>query len=190
MQKDKLLIIFLAGVLIFIVCIPTRKKDDSSSDDSSIKSKLSGASKNEDGNNLQSYINEAEYKAQLEKELSSVLSSAYGIGNVKVMITLESGSESVVKEDTKVTNSTITEEDKQGGVRKTKESSEENTAIYENESSASSPYVVKEKMPAVAGVLVVAEGGDKSEVVQNISDAVKALFDVDAHKIKVMKMTK
>ena len=136
------------------------------------------------------FISEAEYKAQLEEELSRVLSSAYGIGNVKVMITLESGSESVIKEDTKVSNSTVTEEDKQGGVRKTKESSQENTSIYESEGGGSAPYVVKEKMPAIAGVLVVAEGGDKSEVIQNISEAVKALFGVDAHKIKVMKMTK
>ena len=50
------------------------------------------------------------------------------------------------------------------------------------------PYVIKENMPSIAGVLIIADGADKAEVVQNISDAVKALFDVDAHKIKVMKM--
>ena len=103
-------------------------------------------------------------------------------------LTLESGSESVVKEDSKVSDSVVTEEDSQGGVRKTKENNKESSAVYENDGTNSKPYVIKENMPSIAGVLIIADGADKAEVVQNISDAVKALFDVDAHKIKVMKM--
>ena len=40
----------------------------------------------------------------------------------------------------------------------------------------------------VTGVLVSAEGANRSVIVKNIQDAVMALFQVDAHKIKVMKM--
>lgn len=40
----------------------------------------------------------------------------------------------------------------------------------------------------VTGVLIAAEGGDNSVVIQNIQQAVMALFQVEAHKIKVMKM--
>ena len=40
----------------------------------------------------------------------------------------------------------------------------------------------------VTGVLISAEGADNYVVVKNIQDAVMALFQVDAHKIKVMKM--
>jgi len=40
----------------------------------------------------------------------------------------------------------------------------------------------------VTGVLVLAEGGDNAVVEKNITDAVKALFGLEAHKIKVMKM--
>ena len=39
----------------------------------------------------------------------------------------------------------------------------------------------------VQGVAVVAEGGDNSVVVRNITEVVQALFDVDSHKIKVIK---
>ena len=42
--------------------------------------------------------------------------------------------------------------------------------------------------PDVTGVLICAEGGDNSVVVQQIQQAVMALFQVEAHKIKVMKM--
>ena len=40
----------------------------------------------------------------------------------------------------------------------------------------------------VTGVLISAEGGDNSVVVRDIQQAVMALFQVEAHKIKVMKM--
>ena len=40
----------------------------------------------------------------------------------------------------------------------------------------------------VTGVLVCAQGGGDPVVVQNIQEAVMALFQVDAHKIKIMKM--
>lgn len=40
----------------------------------------------------------------------------------------------------------------------------------------------------VSGVLIAAEGADDFVTVQNIQEAVMALFQVEAHKIKVMKM--
>lgn len=51
-------------------------------------------------------------------------------------------------------------------------------------------YASKEEkvLPNVQGVLVVAEGGDNPKVIQNIKEAVQALFQVEPHKIKVMKM--
>lgn len=39
----------------------------------------------------------------------------------------------------------------------------------------------------VGGIAIVAEGGDNAVVVQNITEVVQALFDVDAHKIKVIR---
>lgn len=40
----------------------------------------------------------------------------------------------------------------------------------------------------VTGVLVCAQGADNSVTVQNIQQAVMALFQIEAHKIKIMKM--
>ena len=40
----------------------------------------------------------------------------------------------------------------------------------------------------VTGVLVSAEGGGDPVVVKNIQEAVMSLFQLEAHKIKVMKM--
>lgn len=40
----------------------------------------------------------------------------------------------------------------------------------------------------VTGILVAAKGADNPVVIRNIQQAVMALFQVEAHKIKVMKM--
>lgn len=39
----------------------------------------------------------------------------------------------------------------------------------------------------VEGIVVIAEGGGDAVVVRNITDVVRALFDVDSHKIKVIE---
>ena len=41
----------------------------------------------------------------------------------------------------------------------------------------------------ITGVLVAAEGADDSVTVRNIQQAVMALFQVEAHRIKVVKMS-
>lgn len=40
----------------------------------------------------------------------------------------------------------------------------------------------------VTGVLIAAEGADNSVTIQQIQQAVMALFQIEAHKIKIMKM--
>ena len=40
----------------------------------------------------------------------------------------------------------------------------------------------------VTGVLVAAQGAGSAVTVQNIQQAIMALFQIDAHKIRVMKM--
>ena len=58
----------------------------------------------------------------------------------------------------------------------------------EKEDGSQTPYITSETFPEIRGVLVVAEGGDNPVLVQQIQEAVMALFHVEAHKIKVLKM--
>ena len=75
-----------------------------------------------------------------------------------------------------------------GSTQDTEQETEETTVYVEN-GSEKQPYVTKEVLPKVEGVLVVAEGGDDPRVISDISDTVMALFRVEAHKIKVVKMS-
>lgn len=52
----------------------------------------------------------------------------------------------------------------------------------------SAGLAAREEENEIKGILVVAQGADDPVTVQNIQQAVMALFQVEAHKIKIMKM--
>ena len=64
----------------------------------------------------------------------------------------------------------------------------EETVYEENEDNGKIPYVTAETNPQVEGVLVIAEGGGNGYIKQEIIEAAQALFGIDAHKIKIMKI--
>ena len=111
------------------------------------------------------------YTQQMERRLENVLKKVEGVGNVDVMITYKSTSEKVVEKDAGRSDTTT----------------EETTVYNDTQDGAKSPYVRMERMPEVEGVVLIAEGGNNAVVVKNITEAVQALFDVDTHKIKIMK---
>ena len=124
---------------------------------------------------------EITYERQLEERLASILSQVAGAGRVRVMVTLESKGERIVEKDTPETRKTVEETDAAGGSRSTSEQEwGEETVYYEAGSGEKSPYVVKE--------LELAEGGGSPVVRQELLEAVQALFSIEAHKIKIMKL--
>jgi stage III sporulation protein AG len=178
-KKDNLFIILLAGVLLVVIALPTTSKDSKEKQTNFTKEVTSV----ENQTGTLSYIEEQEIR------LKEVLSKVQGVGEVEVMITLKSSKELIVEKDKPTTSSTTQEEDAEGGKRDTVDKSASETTIYEQNNDGSSvPYVVKELEPEIEGIIVIAKGGDDPVIVKNISDAVLALFQVQAHKIKVMKM--
>ena len=173
--KSQLLIILLAGVLLIVIAMPVKKNADK--DEGSARTVL------------QTETEDAAYEKELEQRLEAALAQAEGVGKVKVMVTLQSSSEKVIEKDAENTGQNIEESDKSGGTRTTKENSIKEATVYDSKSQGEqTPYVRKEISPKIAGVIVVAQGGDNAVVIENITEAVCALFDVDTHKIKVMKM--
>lgn len=182
-RKDRLLIMFLTGILFLVIAVPFPDKTDK--ENGTVYShKRSGSStenSSEDGN-TEAY---AEY---LERKLATALSEVQGVGETEVMITMASSSEKILGADSESESESVKESDSQGGSRSTIQNRSSQTAIYDGEDgSQGTPYVTKELTPEVSGVIVIAEGGDDPVVVQNIIEAVQALFEIDTHKIKVMK---
>ena len=95
-------------------------------------------------------------------------------------------------EDTESDQETVTEEDSQGGIRQSSKTSKKENTVYRTDSESNSqgsgsPYVSKELSPKIEGVVVIADGGENAVVKENISSAVQALFDIEPHKIRIMK---
>ena len=181
LRKDRLLILLLSGALLLVITLPVS--------DGSGESERSGAAGEQSGGVLPGEEDYAEY---MERKLKDVLSKVSGVGEVEVMVTLRSTSEKVVEKDEEKESETVTEQDSQGGTRTTSRNSSSGTTVFGEDGSGTSsgqePYVTKELTPIVEGVVVIAQGGDEPVTVQNITEAVQALFNVDTHKIKVMKL--
>ena len=76
-----------------------------------------------------------------------------------------------------------------GGTRQTRsERREEGTVYITEEDGSRTPYVSETIQPRVEGVTVVAQGGDDARIQKSITEVIEALFDIEAHKIKVVKM--
>ena len=125
---------------------------------------------------------------EMEQRLCDALSQMDGVGAVHVVVTLESTGKKIVEKD--VPTRSTTEENKKGEeTGSVTSSSQDEATVYEKtQNGAETPYVVSEEYPAVRGVLVIAEGGGNPVTVQEIQEAVMALFQVGANKIKVVKM--
>ncbi len=178
LKKDNLLILLLCGILLLVIAIPVDTKEKQANKEENVQEEPMITEGNQAIENYTQY---------LETQLEEILSLIENAGKIRVMLTLEDGGERVIEKDTESTSESVDEEDSAGGSRTSNSSSVKEVTIYDQNSENGNPYIAKEKSPVIAGVLVVAQGGDNAVVVRNITEAVQALFDIDTHKIKVIK---
>ena len=173
-KKRQLLILLLVGILLMVIVLPVPDGREGSEEKG-----IQAAGEMADT---------SDYEAYLEEKTARTLQYVEGVGEGTVMITLKSSAQKLIEKDQQSSSQTTEEEDSQGGTRTSNDISSDRTSIYEQNSDGSqSPYVSKELLPEIEGVVVIADGGDNAVVVQNITEAVQALFGVEAHKIKIMK---
>ncbi|KNY26774.1 hypothetical protein [Pseudobacteroides cellulosolvens] len=123
-----------------------------------------------------------------EKRLKEILMTVKGAGKVNVMVTYVSGKEIVPAYDIKRNENDTEEKDSGGGVRSIKQNDSENKVVFEEiQGNNKKPIVLKEIMPQVKGVVVVAEGASDPEVKERLARAVQVLLDVPIHRIEVLE---
>ena len=173
LKKEQLLLLLLAGLLLLAVSFPSGEDTPASETEPAAE----GLSQSR-----QSYCEE------LEEKLAAALEKVEGVGRTSVMITLKSDGKKLVEKDAERTESREERGQEESG-SSLANVQERNSTVYEkNGQGGETPYVTETLEPEISGVLVVAEGGGRIKTVQEITDAVMALFGVEAHKIKVMKM--
>ena len=175
-KKEYWIVLLLVGILIMTVIFPSEKDTGVS------------VLTEPDTTDTESTAQTREIE-QYEEKLETLLGQMEGAGKVKVMITESVSRENVVEKDVPYTiqmsqNGT----DEENGTKNQQENREESTVYERDAQGKESPYVKKTLAPQIEGVLVLAQGGDNAVVSANITEAVMALFGIEAHKIKVMKM--
>ncbi len=120
-KGNKYIVFILLGLLVLVLAIPTSDMENAE----------------------ETKLTERETESDLEAQLTRVLSAMEGVGEVEVMITLETTENSLFGTDSETGK--------------------------------------------VSGVVVVAEGAGDAVVETRISNAIKALFSIDAHKISIVK---
>lgn len=198
MKKSDWAVLALVGILLLVVAMPLGEKEKTKTNESGMPAVVntegenggqqgSGMGSGSAGGNARD-MGQEEYVEYLEEKLTKVLSQMDGVGKVEVMLTVSDAGESVVEKDKKAESTVTSENDSGGGTRTVTESSSEGTTVYIETEDGTYPYIQKEKLPTVEGVVVVAEGGENPVVVSEISESVKALLKVEAHRIRVVKM--
>ncbi|MCI8490651.1 MAG: stage III sporulation protein AG [Lachnospiraceae bacterium] len=174
-DKSQWMILALTGVLLMVIALPAERKQEEEGTGTDTKE------------TMEAVTNQGDYVEELERKLQDTLAKIDGAGRVEVMITLEDSGESIVEKDTVSETSALQETDSAGGNRSEKNTQTSRSTVYQ-EGSDKTPFVGKEMTPKIAGVLVVAQGGENTAVKQNISEAVMALFQIEVNRIKVVKM--
>lgn len=179
----RLVIICLAGLALLALSLPDifslkgGQKPSQTAADPSADPSLSGSQTTDS------------YTRQMEKRLEDILKKVDGIGNVEVMLTLKSSGEQVTLKDEPYKQDNSSETDSQGGSRVTSSiDKSEETVLVKSDKGDSMPYVIKEIEPRIEGAVIIAQGGDRPEIINEINNAIEVLFGVPVHKIKVMKM--
>lgn len=187
-RKENLVVLVLAGILLFVIALPTKDSGDTGGAGGGLADSMTQKRETEVQGTADISSSEQAYAADLERRLTDALADMEQVGRVKVMITLKSSSELVVERESPVSRSATTETDAQGGSRSINTTDMEETVVYSTNGSSSEPYVIKTYVPEIEGVLVVAEGAGSGTVNRTVTEIVQALFGVEAHKVKVVKM--
>lgn len=188
-SRTHLLIAGLFGILLLVIALPV----DQNKRDGNEQETEPGEQPSEENRQERTLYSQQEteltYQKQLEQQLTEILSEMEGVGHVSVMITLKDSGETQVEKDVSRTEEKSAESDGEGSSRESSGVNLSEATVYDQtDSSVQTPFVKKITLPQVEGVLVVAEGAGNATVVKNISDAIVALFQVEAHRIKVVGM--
>lgn len=104
------------------------------------------------------------YTEELERRAAALISSVSGVSDVKIMITLDCGSEYVYAENS------------DAGLGE---------YLIINSQNGEEPVLVKEIFASVRGIGVVCRGGDNVNVKKTVTDLLSSAFGIPTSKISV-----
>lgn len=119
-------------------------------------------------------VSVAQVEAALEKRITALIGQVDGVGDCRVMVTLESGSRFVYAAD-RTYNGTAEND-----------SGSEKTLLVETDSGPVG-LLVTEIQPSVKGVAIVCDGGGDPAVCRQVTGLVGAAFNISSGRVCVAK---
>lgn len=127
------------------------------------------AKKQSDEFNVYQYVND------LETETTDIISSIYGVGKCKVMITVKDTNEYVFAK-----NSEISSNDSNY--------SKNYEYVFYDGVNGDEPVLIKQYLPQIQGVAVVCEGAENSVIQSQIISAISSLYNISTSKISISRL--
>ena len=118
-------------------------------------------------------------QAELQQEMEDILGRIQGVGEVQVLLTVESDGERQLAQDSELSYS--------GSTAAPEDYSRSSQTVLVDGGSAEEPVVTRTVYPTYRGALVVCQGGDRADVKLAVTEAVAALTGLSADRITVAK---
>ncbi len=133
-------------------------------------------------------LRKPDYKERLEQELTEHLRRVKGVGEVTVMVTLDSGPMYEYGENRDITERATKEEDGGGGVRLVEENTKRTQHVIIRDGGGEQALITREIEPVLRGVMVVAKGAEDPALTARITLALQSGLNLPAHRITVLPM--
>ena len=192
--KDRFILLLLAGIMLVIIVMPwgqetdkeRTQKREAALEKEDVQEKKDGQLQGE----MQTSQDAVErYRRDLCMQLEQFLQTMDGVGTAKVYITMHSSAEIIVERNSPYSKRTE-EEREQERTRVVGETENESEVVLtRQEDGSETPIIVKEIVPTVRGVVVAAQGADNERIKKEITALVMALFGIEEHKIRVVKLS-
>lgn len=121
----------------------------------------------------QTVVSAQELETALENRIGALLREVEGVGNCRVMVTLEHGTQFVYAKDTTASA--------QAG-----QSGSEKTLMVESDDGPVG-LLITEVQPTVKGVAVVCDGGDRDAVKERVTAIISTAFRISSQRVCVVK---
>lgn len=118
-------------------------------------------------------------QAELQEEMEDILGRIQGVGEVRVLLTVDADGQRQLAEDSELSYS--------GSTAAPEDYSRSSQTVLVDDGSAEAPVVTRTVYPTYRGALVVCQGGDRADVKLAVTEAVAALTGLSADRITVAK---
>jgi stage III sporulation protein AG len=130
-----------------------------------------------------------DYLDSLEAELTALITGIQGVGQARVMVTLQNGVEyQYAKEEKTSVDATREGGPEEAPLRVHEKETSEETFLLVEQNGRKQPLLQTELQPRIQGVVVVCQGADNPQVQLTLTGVLTTALDIPSTKVCVVKI--